>query len=41
MLLIGWSSRKEQRIRQPVGTACRGAMTKLKRPKAIDLDRPS
>jgi hypothetical protein len=38
VLLVAWSSGKEQRIHRSVGT---GAMTKLKCPKAIDLDRLS
>lgn len=38
MFLVGWSSCKKQRIRQPIGGT---AMTELKCPKAIDLDWPS
>lgn len=38
---VVWSSRKEQRGRQPVGAARVGAVTELKRPQTIDLDRLS
>jgi len=36
VFLVGRSSRKEQRVGRSIGTV---AMTKLKRPKAVNLDR--
>jgi hypothetical protein len=38
VFFLGWAGGKEQRIQRPV---CGGAVTELKRPQALDLDRPS
>lgn len=41
VFLVRRAGRKKQRSSQPVCAACAGAVTKLERPKAIDLNWPS